>query len=216
MTSADLYALFRADVSDAEQPYLWSDLEVFTYMNAAYRMFVRKTDGIADATSVTVQIPVVAAQPLGALNAAVLRVMSAYRVSDGGAVKIYNSPEFPRPAVVVGPVKGMVIGEQDGLARWTTIPDAADTVQLVAYRMPVGSITATAQPFTGVAEDHHLALMDWMKHLAYRKQDAETFDRARSDECGATFLAYCEFVKAEVERRKQKPRSVAYGGLPMW
>lgn len=215
MNSTDLLGHFRLDVSDEVAPYLWSDAEAYRYMNDAYRMFVRLTDGIADATSATARVPVVAGQPLGVMDAAILRVVSAYRVSDGAPVAVYNNPDFPRPATRTGPVTGMVIGEQDGLARWTTIPVADDTVQLVAYRMPTGFITGAAQAFTGVAEDHHLHLLNWVKHLAYRKQDAETFDRAKSDESGAGFRDYCDFVKAENNRRKHKNRTVAYGGIPM-
>ena len=215
MNSTELYELFRADMNDAAQPYLWSDLEVFGYMNDAYRMFVRLTGGIADSTSALAQVPVVAGVVAGVMDSSVMEVSNAYRVSDGQPIGIHNGPEFPRPATRVGPVRGMVIGEQDDLARWTTIPDANDTVQMSVYRMPAGFITEEGQEFTGVKADHHLHLLPWMRHLAYLKQDAETFDRAKSDENGAKFRGYCDFVKSEVERRKHKIRVVAYGGIPM-
>lgn len=213
MNSTDLYELFRRDIADSAQPYLWSDLEVFSYMNDAYRMFVRLTGGVADSTSVTARVPVVTNVAAGVIAPAVLRIMSAYRVSDGQPVDIYNGPEYVRPATAKGPVRGMVIGEQDGLARWTTIPIANDTVQLSVYRMPLGFITDAVQLFTDVKEDHHIHLMDWMKHLAYRKQDAETFNRASSAENGDSFRNYCAEVVAERERLKHKTRIVAYGGI---
>lgn len=213
MNSTELYELFRGDMNDAEQPYLWSDLEVFGYMNDAYRMFVRLTGGIADSTSAAAQVPVVAGDVAGAMDPSVMEVLSAYRMSDGQPVRVHNGPEFPRPSTRVGPVSGMVIGEQDDLARWTSIPAADDTVQMTVYRMPAGFITDHEQPFTGVKEDHHLHLLPWMRHLAYLKQDAETFNRSKSDENGAIFRGYCDFVKTEIERRKHKIRVVAYGGL---
>ena len=52
-----------------------------------------------------------------------------------------------------------------------------------------------------------------MKALAYRKQDAETFDRARAEENEVVFARYCALVKSEFEREKHKTRVVAYGGL---
>ena len=107
----------------------------------------------------------------------------------------------------------MVIGEQRHVVRWTTTPVVDDTVQLSVYRLPLGTITRDAQEFTDVDEDHHIHFLDWMKHLAYKKQDAETFDRAKSDESAQAFLDYCEFVKAEHERYKHVNRTVAYGGI---
>jgi hypothetical protein len=55
--------------------------------------------------------------------------------------------------------------------------------------------------------------MNWMKHLAHEKQDAETYDRGRSMEFRDKFLAYCDQAKAERERREHKYRTVAYGGI---
>ena len=213
MNSTDLYEAFRSDVSDEAAPYLWQDVEVFRYMNDAYRMFVRKIGGVADFTSVATQIPVVTGDSVGVVHPSVLRVMSAYRVSDNTPLTILNGPGSAPPTTLAGPVRAMVIGEQRGAARWTSIPAADDTVQLSVYRLPLGNITGDAQEFTDVDEDHHIHLLDWMKHMAYRKQDAETFDRAKSDECAATFAYYCDFVKAEHERYKHVNRTVAYGGL---
>lgn len=213
MNSTDLYEAFRSDVSDEVAPYLWSDAEVFRYMNDAYRMFVRKIGGVADFTSEATQIPVVAGDSVGAVNPSVLRVMSAYRTSDKSPLKIFNGPGSAQPTTLAGPVRAMVIGEQRHVVRWTTTPVVDDTVQLSVYRLPLGTITCDAQEFTDVDEDHHIHFLDWMKHLAYKKQDAETFDRAKSDESAQAFLDYCEFVKAEHERYKHVNRTVAYGGI---
>lgn len=56
MTSDDLYALFRSDVVDATAPYLWTETEVWNYMNDAYKLFVRKMGGIPDNTSVSTKV----------------------------------------------------------------------------------------------------------------------------------------------------------------
>lgn len=213
MNSTDLYDTFRSDVADEVGPYLWSDTEVFRYMNDAYRMFVRKIGGVADFTSAATQVDIVAGESTGVLDPSILRVMSAYRVSDGTPLRIYNGTDFAPPTRLPGPVRAMVIGEQRHVCRWTSAPVADDIVQLSVYRLPRNFITGDAQEFTDVDEDHHPHLLDWMKHLAYRKQDAETFDRAKSEESGAVFLDYCEFVKAEHERYKYKPRTIVYGGI---
>src|SRR5665647_2592591 len=56
MTSDELYALFRSDVVDATAPYLWTDVEVWNYMNDAYKSFVRKIGGIPDNTSLSTKV----------------------------------------------------------------------------------------------------------------------------------------------------------------
>jgi len=215
VNSTDLLEHFRSDVSDEVAPYLWSDSEVWRYMNDAYRMFVRKIGGVADFTSAATQIPVIATEVVGDVDKSILRVMNAYRLSDNTPLKVLNGPGSAPPTTLAGPVHAMVIGEQRHVVRWTSIPVADDTVQLSVYRLPLDTITGDAQEFTDVDEDHHLALLDWMKHLAYKKQDAETFDRARSSESEQSFSDYCAFVKDEHERYKHVNRTVAYGGIPM-
>ena len=67
--------------------------------------------------------------------------------------------------------------------------------------------------FDEIGEEHLLSLLLWMKHRAYGKQDAETFDRSKRDEYKSSFEAYCNSAKAEWERYKSKVRVVEYGGL---
>lgn len=226
MNSTELKDLFRRDVIDLEVPPLWSDEEVFTYMNDAYVMFVRLTGGVADFTSAVTELDVVEGEPLATLHPSILRVMSAKRRSDDREIEILNSTDIGRmttsdygqlkPLLMStqrGPVTKLVIGMQRGVGRWIFVPDANDTVDLLVYRLPLERITGEGQEFVDVEEIHHFHLLKWMKSLAYRKQDAETFDRARAAENEALFLAYCQQVKAEWERYKHKNRVVAYGGI---
>ena len=52
-----------------------------------------------------------------------------------------------------------------------------------------------------------------MKHRAYGKQDAETFDRGKSEAFKAAFEAYCESARMEYDKYKAKVRVVSYGGI---
>jgi len=64
-----------------------------------------------------------------------------------------------------------------------------------------------------VNEDHHIHLLDWMKHLAYLKRDSETYNKKASDEHAALFINYCSAAKAEAARYRSKVRTIQYGGL---
>lgn len=229
MTADDLYDLFRSDVVDAVEPYLWSDTEVWNYMNDAYRMFARLTGGIPDASSGITQLTLVPGQATNEVSPLILRFRSAYLLSDGTELKIINEAELPRLTasdygqnnpqrrnLLQGKVTHMVTGLDrsalNGVVRWVYIPDAADTVQLSVQRMPADVIEAGGE-FYEIGEEHHEHLMLWMKARAYGKQDAETFDRGRRDDYAQAFRAYCAEVKAEWNRYRSHTMSVAYGGL---
>lgn len=228
MTPSDLYTLFRLDTTDTVADYLWSDTEVWSYMDEAYSMFVRLTGGIPDTSSALVSIPVVAGQPYAPIDSRILKIRYARlgsnnrplglaniedtplnRVGDYGAAT-FNNADFSQ-----GNVHTMVVGEEEGLVRWINVPAANDMVKLTVYRLPLNTISEDSQDtdLNEIHHRHHRSLLLWMKHLAYAKQDTETFNKVKSDEMKGDFEAYCAQAKAEIERQKSKPRIVRYGGL---
>lgn len=229
MTSDDLYTLFRSDVVDAAAPYLWSDSEVWNYMNDAYRMYFRLIGGIPDSLSSVTQVPVVAGVATAVVSPLIVRFNNAYLTSDGTELKIINGTQRPQIGATdygnlvtamrdnsTGPVRYMQtnVGRDQfgGTVRWVKVPSVNDTVQLDVYRLPIDTVTA-GFGFDELGEEHHEALMLWMKARAYGKQDAETFDRGRRDDYDKQFRAYCADAKAESRRYKSHGMSMSYGGL---
>jgi hypothetical protein len=229
MLSDDLYTLFRSDVVDVEAPYLWSDLEVWNYMNDAYRMFVRLTGGIPDSMSAVSQIAITAGAATSKVSPLVLRFNSAYLMSNGTELKIINGQQTPLVGVTdygvtstamrdntPGPVRYMQTNvarnKDNGFVRWIKVPEVNDTVRLDIYRLPVDTVT-TGFEFDEIGEEHHEFLMLWMKARAYGKQDAECFDRNKRDEFDKAFRSYCSDAKAEARRYKSHSMSVVYGGI---
>ena len=226
MNTTGLYDAFRSDVVDTARPYLWKDEEVWRYMNDAYFQFVRKTGGVADFTSDACAVDIVAFEPIANIHKSVMRIMSATRRSDKHPIEIINGADIGRMRSSdygqikqlvmdekLGPVRYMVHGLQRGSVRWVQVPEVNDVVDLHIYRMPLEGVTGPDQELVDVDEEHHLRLLDWMKHLAYKKQDAEMFNPQASAANEESFLNYCAQVKAEWERYKHKTRVVAYGGL---
>jgi len=227
VNSGELYDTFRSDVVDEAAPYLWSEDEVYRYMDDAYTMFVRLTGGIADFTSNATQVTVTAGDGVTDLHPSLLRVMQAFRASDNREVTVVNPTDLPtlfsesdygsvRP-LMSDPQPGLprflVIGAQRGKARLLPIPSIDDTLNLVVYRLPLVKIVDDTHPLDEIQDEHHLHLLSWMKYHAYNKQDSETFDRTKAQEAEARFRAYCTQVKAEWERYKHKTRVVRYGGV---
>lgn len=227
MNSAELYDVFRREVVDTAKPYLWTEEDVFRYMNEAYRMFVRLTGGIADITSDASRITITTGEDEVELDPSILRIMDAWNVSDNTQVKVINQTDLPklftdpdykylRPLIrqnSPGPIRYLLHGQQRGIGQVIQIPVKDDEIQMSIYRLPMVEIVDDSHPLDEVADQHHNSMLHWMKHLAYAKQDAETFDKGKSEEFEAKFTAYCEFAKAEWNRYKHKPRVVQYGGL---
>ena len=226
MESHELLGLFRSDVVDDAEPYLWSDAEIYQYMNDAYFMFVRLTGGIADGSSSVTTLVAAEGVSTTAIDKSVMRVRTAKNVTRGHPIKVINVQDVDTltsedygvirigsDVDTPGDVQYMIIGEQDDYVRWIHLPDEDTTVQLVIERLPLTPITTTGEAFSGVREEHHYHLMKWMRHLAYRKQDADTFNLAKSDQERDDFIAYCAMAKTEKGIRKHKVRTTSYGGI---
>lgn len=226
MTPLHLYARFRSDVVDVVEPFLWSADEVYGYMDDAQGMLCRLTDGIRDSSSEAAQAQVSAGEPWVEIHPAVLRIRSISLASTGKDIRLLSYGDvagadkmnYPFPATnemnLTGNVLVAIVDMEDGKLRLVRIPAADDTLNLIVERLPLCEISKRNVPDRfEVRQEHHLHLLLWMKHLAYAKQDAETFNEAKSREFQAAFVAYCDQAKLEKARRNQTPRLMAYGGL---
>lgn len=91
-------------------------------------------------------------------------------------------------------------------------PNNTATVELRVFRLPLVPITDAGDQELEIDEQHHLSLLLWMKHRAYGKEDAETFDRSKRDDFEQRFQAYCARAKAEQVRLRHPAGTVQYGG----
>lgn len=229
MNATELSDYFRSQVRDEVAPYLWSDSEILVYMNEAQKMFIRLTNGIYDVTSVACTVAVTAGQKYSTLHPTVLEIRKAYYVDPATSYKrelriisladtnslssvdygIYHNPGIQDTP---GEVSYMVVGEERGKVRWINVPVADATVTLAIARLPLTSLSDT-QLTLEVPDEHHVSLIEWMKHLAYNKQDGDAYNPKTSTESEMRFRAYCDFVWKEWERYRHTNRTVAYGGL---
>lgn len=229
MTAAELKDLFRSMTFDAVTPYLWSDVEVYTFMDLAQKQFCREVEGIADSTTTSVcAIPVVANDVFVPVSNKVLKIRHAQRRSDARPLTILNFEDMNQPALqtdygfqqvlrldsTTGPLSSVVVGMEPHKLRLVPAPAAADTIDLIVYRLPLTTPATTPTPVDFEIDDqHHYYLLYWMMHLAFLKQDAETFDKGKADLYQDMFLDYCRKAKEEKDRREHKYRTVGYGGI---
>jgi hypothetical protein len=229
MTPGDLLAAFRSAMGDEVRPRLWTDDEVWEYLNDAYFMFVRLTGGIADfgsPDSPWCSAEVFSGEPASPLHPSLLRITNAHLRSTGRPLEIVNYTQLMTrgyddygerlPARLDdkrGPVRTMVIGMRKHTARWVAVPEADDVVDLWVYRLPLKPLNAKSEHLHEVEPLHHPHLLEWMKHRAYGKKDADGFDEPASLRARTLFEGYCTQVRAELERAAYKPRTVSYGGV---
>lgn len=224
MTPSDLVDRFRLDVVDVQGRQLWTDDEVWGYLDDAQTWFCRLTGGLRDATSAATRIDFLANDTFVDIDPSIQLIRSARLASTGKSLVVFSHedvvgmqgttepfPFTPHEMDLTGPVVAVIIGMEEGKLRLIRIPTAADTINMVIERLPA-EITEESNEFE-IRREHHLSLLLWMKHLAYAKQDADTFDKDKSEKMKAAFVAYCDTALTEKNRRNSKPRLIAYGGL---
>lgn len=217
MNSSELRDQFRLEVGDTAEPHLWEDPEVFRYIDDAQKTFCRRTGGLGDATSLgATRVGFDAGDTFVDTHRSILKIRDAY-LPDGTHVTVLNYEDLAERGLRLdgrtdAQVKVLIIGMQPHKARLYPAPTQSGTINLLIDRLPLKAITGEDQNFE-VDEQHHLHLLHWVKHLAYGKQDSETYDKRKSQEYETKFYAYCGEAKVEKDRAKHKTRVVSYGGI---
>lgn len=229
MDTTQLVERFRSEVMDEVEPYLWSDTEVLAYADKAQEMLCRLTNGIQDSITPEVcQISYARGDIWVNVHPKILRVRFILKASDGNEVHLMNFEDFQANGVYAGDdygipykfkidnsmgrVEFLVLGMQEGKGRLVKVPDASDVLNLTVERLPLCTIDGFDQKLE-VRDEHHEALLLWMKHRAYMKQDGEAYDKVKADENEVRFRQYATTAKQEKERLRHKYRSVKYGGI---
>lgn len=218
MNSTELLEAFRDEMVDTEAPYLWSDAAIYRYLDDAQKMFCRLTEGVEDSrTTALTQLAVTPGTEWLTLSPLILKVRTALRADNGREVSIIPIEKAQDLGIrfngQAGPVKHLVAGMEKRALRLWPVPNETVTLNLSVFRLPLQKITDAGDQELEIDEQHHEALLFWMKHKAYDKQDAETFDRRKSDEFEARFRVYCTAALKEQERARRDNGTVIYGGL---
>ena len=212
MTTTELLALFRSEVSDLELPYLWSDALVYGYIDEAQKQFCRQTVGIEDARSY--KLTIVADTEWYALDPKILKLRSVIDRATGIDVPTVPVEKMTQYGVrfngVTGPVKVLVTGLQKGYVRAYPLPNTAAVLELRTFRLPED--VAAGDDFE-IDDQHVRNLLHWVKHKAYSMTDAETYDPKSAAANFAMWDSYCARALNEQSRLRHSAGTVVYGGL---
>jgi hypothetical protein len=216
MESGDLLDQLRLDLRDTVQTYLWSDAELYRYIDEAQKMFCRLTGGLADATSEVARMELVAGERFATLSPLVLKLRAAFN-ADGKKIEIVNfedlefddSKGLPLFTDTPGVVNKLVVGMEPNQVRVINTPTEDATLSLIVYRLPLEEIEGSGQDLE-IDEQHHIAILKWARYLAHMKPDAETYDRGRATQYKAEFEQYCFMAKGEKGQREHKYRGMQF------
>jgi len=216
MLSHELVDRFRVDVMDEEEPQLWTDPEIYSYIQQARDTFCRLTEGLSDSTSSITELAVTDDDEWVELSPLIIRIRKAYLASTGHDIEVINLEDMARLGIRfdgrVGPVKYLIIGMEEDVGRYYPFPNLADTIHLTIDRYPLEAITGHGQALE-IKDTHHVPLLMGVKQYAYLKPDSETFDKKRSKEFEADFVAYCMQAKLDKDKTRHKTRVTVYGGI---
>lgn len=218
MNSTELIETFREEMNDTAAPYLWSDALLYRYLNEAQEMFCRLTEGIEDSSTADIcRLTITAGVDWYPISRKILKIREAVDVGTGRPYPVMNMEKASEHGVVFngnpGPLKLFVTGLQKHMLRAWPMPAFSTTVELRVFRLPLEAITDSGDQELEIDEQHHLALLMWVKARAYGKEDAETFDRRKADEYEVRFRNYCFEARKEQERARRNTGVVMYGGL---
>lgn len=215
MQSHELLKLFQEQVFDLESPPLWSKPLVYSYIDDAQKWFCRLTDGISDSSSDAAVLELNAGDPWATLHPSVQRIRAARR-SDGRPIDLVPieriGDEGIRLTTDRGTPKAIITGMEEGRVRIYMVPEVSEQIQLDVFRLPLADITGPNQDLE-IRSEHQQALLHWVCHRAYGRQDAETYDKKRSGDFEIQFRQYCLDVKQEQARLRRTPMPIMYGGL---
>jgi hypothetical protein len=180
MTLVDLITLFRNEVDDVTQPYLWSDDEAVEFANDAQLEASRRARLLVDSSTPAItRLAVSAGAALLTLDPRVLFVRRA-RFAGALPLRRMNMQDmeaydpFWQDAAPGTPRAFVPDYETGKLLLWPT-PDTDGNLQLSVVRDPLADMQAD-EDSPEIAPRYHRSLRFWMMARAYGKQDSQAND----------------------------------------
>jgi hypothetical protein len=208
---------FRVRTGDNIAPYFWSDREIFSYMSEGESVVAQRTLCIQDMSTDAARYEVFAGEADIAIFPSILRIRGAVWVENGQ--ECYLEIDSLDAAIAQGVRLFSTSGRPRVLytgstnARLYPTPETAGELRLVIYRLPLSELECGKR--FEVPHQLRPAIMEWMKFLAFKKNDAETFNRETSEQSLNAFEYLIDGYTTSESQRRNGPQNIStgYGGL---
>lgn len=191
MTLRELIDIFRREVDDDVEPYLWTEEELIEYANDAEAEACRRARLLIDASTEAIcQIAVVADTASYALDPRVIFVRRAKLA--GSALPLARASvrdmddAAPGWDTHTGTVRAYLSDVDTGRLRLYRTPTVDGVLHLIVVRLPLTEMVSLDDS-PEIHVRYQRSLRHWMHYRAYSKKDAETKDDKLAAEGMALF-----------------------------
>ncbi len=237
---------FRTDVDDIEggtqgEDFLWSDEEIFEYLDEAQKEFVRRTrllrsaypfnQTLSDGSEFTL-LTFTAAGATGFLpvNARITKFLNARMQVQNRSEPLtilnfeqLNEGFFDNDFFLtfrrnwqaqIGIPRFLVTNMEPNQIRLVPIPAEDDFVELILLNQPLFDIDENSTAFEVVEREDQKTMLLYAKSLAFMKQDADIYDKDLSERFESAFERKAENRRREIYRTRFRASTMKYGGIP--
>lgn len=223
MKLAELREMFRRDVADTSDSPLWSDPDIDDWINEAQEEACIRAKLIHERSNTS--ICRIAINPLlnglsrYTLSPFITEINHATLTGAAGVVSILSVLDW-READRLQYDRRTDKREPRAIIHYDTwidldcIPNAAYTLDMEVYRLPLVSMTGdNDQPEIGA--HHHRHLLHWVKHKAYGVPDADTLDMNKANDFEGRFEKYFG-PRPNASIRKGQNANIPHRNKPCW
>ena len=227
-----LVADFRSQVLDMVEPYFWSEAEILRYLDKGQKRFCRDGIAIVDSrTDEVVRLPFKAGDSTVTYHESIVRIRTAKLESNHRGVEIKTQDQYlgsfdsrgvsrdygraANPGTQLeqtGEIRHMFIDYEEEFIRFSRIAENDDVLLLHVERGPINTLDSCSV-YLEIKEDYHQAVLEWAYHLAFSKQDSETFDMKKADTGAENFDREVALAQRSHRKRHGRVGKVRYGGI---
>lgn len=223
MDLVELREMFRRDVADTSDSPLWNDSDIDEWINEAEEEACIRAKLIHERSNTSICRvainPLLNGETRYTLNPLIIEITHASMTDSAGVVSILDivdwreadRVQFDRRTHTDAP---RAIIHHDTWIDLDCIPDAAYTLDMEVYRLPLVSMTDdTDSP--EISANHHRHLLHWAKHRAYGIPDTDLLDMNKANDYEGRFEQYFG-PRPNAKLRKGQNANNPHRNKPCW
>ena len=234
LDTSDIFSLLRLELDDKELPgngdssfSLWSNEELYHYIDDAQREFARDTLCLSDASTFGA-VPITADDPWVAFDSRIVELRRVYLNSTGNVVEFMTLNDFERGGNYPGDygqmklnsswkqssgIPSIIITDMEtGKGRLYPIPNADDSLEMLVYREPLEEIEDSSTDLE-IDPKFRRALVHGAAMLAYAKDDVETFNKDAISTHLQLWTRAKEEARSFFRKKTRRAPVTTYGGI---
>jgi len=233
LETSDIINLIRLELDDPELPgsgdssdSLWSNEELYHYLDEAQREFARETLCLPDFTYFN-SVAVTADDPWVAIDDRIVELRKVYLNSTGLPIEVITLQEFEHGSAdssdygsrvlngdwqtSKGPPRYIITDMEADKGRLYPIPTANDALTLSVYREPLEEVESGVD--LEISPRFRRSLVQKACAMAYAKDDAETYNEVAMNKRLILWRDALDSALSFFRKKRRRAPVVMYGGI---